>query len=269
LQENTLPRIPDELQSSIVFIYPNTSSARDGKSVGGTGFFVEREDAKTGQKIQYLITNTHVAQFENRAIKFCSTNGSCYFHEIKADEWVCHPNGADISAVVLPLQEDWNVTPLDLSALGVTQPRMDELNMGVGDEVFMLGRFISHNSLQLNQPLARFGNIAMMPGQTVKDGRGLDVEAFLVEMRSLSGFSGSPVFVYMGPGTYRGNGEMMPFYSETIGLIGIDTGHKVANVKIESNTDEMHNQLSVPLNTGISIVAPMWRIDELLDSIAL
>lgn len=264
-----MPRIPDELQSSIVFIYPNIIAAQDGRSAGGTGFFVEREDAKTGLKTQYLITNTHVAQFENRAIKFCSTNGTCYFHEIKADEWVGHPNGDDISAVVFPLLKDWNVTPLDLSALGVTQPRMAELNMGVGDEVFMLGRFISHSSMQLNQPLARFGNVAMMPGQTVKDGRGLDVEAFLVEMRSLSGFSGSPVFVYMGPGTYRGNGSMMPFYSETIGLMGIDTGHKVTHAKIESSSDELHNKLSVPLNTGISIVAPMWSIDELLDSIAL
>ncbi len=104
---------------------------------------------------------------------------------------------------------------------GNTNP-LNELNAGVGDEVVMIGRFVAHDGRVRNAALARFGNIAMMPGEPVTDGRGMKVEAFLVEMRSLSGFSGSPAFIYMGPGTYRGDGRMMPFYSETIGLIGID-----------------------------------------------
>jgi hypothetical protein len=58
----------------------------------------------------------------------------------------------------------------------------------------------------------------MMPGAQVEDGRGLRVEAFLTEMRSLPGFSGSPVFVYIGSGSDRGNGTMMPFYSQNIGV---------------------------------------------------
>src|SRR5438445_660680 len=90
----------------------------------------------------------------------------------------------------------------------------------VGGTGFLLGWFISHSSKQTNQPLARFGNIAMMPGEKVVDGRGLRVEAYLVEMRSLSGYSGSPVFVYLAPGSYRGEGKgMMPFYQEAIGMI--------------------------------------------------
>ena len=52
----------------------------------------------------------------------------------------------------------------------------------------------------------------MMPGELVKDGRGLLVEAFLVEMRSISGFSGSPVFVVMPGGSDRGNGTIIPFH---------------------------------------------------------
>ena len=56
---------------------------------------------------------------------------------------------------------------------------MNDLNMGVGDEVFMLGRFISHSGIQKNQPLARFGNIALMPDERILDGRKLRIEAYL------------------------------------------------------------------------------------------
>lgn len=266
LLEDLVPRIPDQLQSSVAYLYPDTEAARNGAPVGGTGFFVRRQHPLTDRSVQYLVTNTHVAQSAPRAFRINTTDGTGHFHEIGAHEWVSHPNGDDISAVVLPFQPGWTAAALDWSDLAITRPRMAELNMGVGDEVFMLGRFISHGTLQLNQPLARFGNVAMMPGQLVKDGRGVDVEAFLVEMRSLSGFSGSPVFVYMGPGTYRGNGTMMPFYSETIWLMGIDTGHKTLLAKVHQRNGEPEEKLVVYLNTGVSIVAPVWRIEELLDA---
>jgi hypothetical protein len=141
----------------------------------------------------------------------------------------------------------------------------DDRAKHVGDEVFMLGRFISHSGIKRNQPLARFGNIAMMPGELVEDGRGMRVEAFLVEMRSLSGFSGSPVFVYMGPGTYRGDAKMMPFYSETIGLMGIDTGHTEICAPVLQTGSRSETGLRASLNTGIAVIAPIWKIREVLD----
>ncbi len=105
----------------------------------------------------------------------------------------------------------------------------------------------------------------MMPGEPVKDGRNLLVEAFLVEMRSLSGFSGSPVLVNVGPGTYRGNGTMMPFYTETIGLMGDRYWAQGFNGRGAQKSDGAKTDLEVPLNTGISIVAPVWKIREVLD----
>lgn len=174
-----MPRIPDQLQSSVVYLYPTAEAARKGRSVGGTGFIVQRQCVSTRATAHYLVTNTHVAQGKNRTVRINAADGSVHFHDVQAAEWTCHPNGDDISAAVLPPQQGWTVTALDWSAVAVTRPRMAELNMGVGDEVFMLGRFISHGHTQLNQPLARFGNIAMMPGQVVRDGRGIEVEAFL------------------------------------------------------------------------------------------
>jgi hypothetical protein len=260
-----VPRIPDRLQRAIVYLYPTAEAARTGTGAGGTGFVVALRGEHRADPFLYLITNIHVANGGNRTLRVNTTDGGVEILEIPSAKWVNHPEGDDIAACLLTPPATWAISALEWSDLAVTSPRMAELNMGVGDEVFMLGRFVSHEGVQLNQPLARFGNIAMMPGQPVKDGRELLVEAFLVEMRSLSGFSGSPVFVYMGPGTYRGNGTMMPIYSATIGLMGIDTGHKITTERPRNRGDGSLTDLEVPMSTGISIVSPVWKIRNVLD----
>src|SRR6266852_9284872 len=61
---------------------------------------------------------------------------------------------------------------------------------------FFYGRFISHDGKQRNRPVMRFGNISMLPDQDAPVGVGdHDQLAFLVECRSLGGFSGSSAFV--------------------------------------------------------------------------
>jgi hypothetical protein len=261
-----MPRIPDQLQHSIVFLFPNADAARNGTGAGGTGFVVELP-SKTGENPNtYLITNVHVALGGNRTLRINQNNGEdSVTFETEASGWVSHSNGDDIAVYRIEIMPTWKLSAISWADLAVTPDRLNELNMGVGDEVVMIGRFISHDGIQINQPLARFGNIAMMPDHSVKDGRGIKVEAYLVEMRSLSGFSGSPVFVYMGPGTYRGNGMMMPFYKEVIGLMGIDTGHKVISEKVINNQSGNCKNAEVRLNTGISIVSPSWKIKEVLD----
>ena len=260
-----MPRIPDQLLRAVAFVFPNADSAHTGKSAGGTAFFVRRQLGLAEEQSCYLVTNTHVAQASPRTIRFLDTTGATRHFDVPATGWCSHPNGDDVSVTQVPREIAATAASLDWAALAVTPARMVELNMGVGDEIFMLGRFLSREAVQLTQPLARFGSIAMMPGEFVRDGRGLEVEAFLVEMRSLSGFSGSPVFVYMGPGTYRGNGTMMPFYSETIGLVGVDTGHKATTSPVECRTVADDTGLFVALNSGVSIVAPVWRIAETID----
>jgi hypothetical protein len=50
-----------------------------------------------------------------------------------------------------------------------------------------------HEGRQKNSPTARFGNIAQMPNEPVIIKR-FEQECFLVEARSIGGYSGSPVF---------------------------------------------------------------------------
>src|SRR5260370_1057024 len=66
-----------------------------------------------------------------------------------------------------------------------------------GGSGFLVGRFVNHEGRQKNSPSVRFGNLAMMPGEPVyhKHSESQGEESFLVDIRTISGYSGSPVFV--------------------------------------------------------------------------
>src|SRR5260370_20532817 len=68
--------------------------------------------------------------------------------------------------------------------------------IGIGDEVVIPGLFLSHLGTLQNQPIARTGNGAAMRGGPVPTSRG-PMDAYLVEMRSVGGISGSPVLTHM------------------------------------------------------------------------
>jgi hypothetical protein len=61
------------------------------------------------------------------------------------------------------------------------------LDIGIGDEAFVVGRFINHEGKQRNTPTARTGIISQMPIEPIHI-RGIDQECFLIEARSFGGF---------------------------------------------------------------------------------
>ncbi len=255
-----MPRINDTIQKSVVFLFPSEDAALKNEKAGGTGFIVDIKSDDSQPSKYYLVTSSHVAiMHRNNTVRINTKQNGIEFLQINDLDWTSHPHGDDIAICKIDKKTNWDLKALVWKDLAATSPRIKELNIGVGDEIFMIGRFVAHNGINYNQPLARFGNIAMMPGNPVMDGRKLEVEAFLGEMRSISGFSGSPVFVYLAPGAYRGNKTMMPFYSETIGLIGIDTGH----LEMKGKTSE--SNLITLQNSGVTIISPIWKIKETIE----
>src|SRR5207244_524977 len=82
----------------------------------------------------------------------------------------------------------------------LTDKIIERYGIGVGDEVFMIGRFVNHEGRQKNTPTVRFGNLAMMPHEKILDEEtGLKQESFLIETRSIPGCSGAPVFIWVAP----------------------------------------------------------------------
>jgi len=64
----------------------------------------------------------------------------------------------------------------------------------IRDEIRLVGRLITRDGNQQNKPVVRFGHLAMMDDAIKRDGEERQ-RSFLIECRSVSGFSGSPVFV--------------------------------------------------------------------------
>ncbi|MGN8548594.1 hypothetical protein ACQPTN_29410 [Bradyrhizobium sp. 13971] len=137
--------------------------------------------------------------------------------------------------------------------------------VGIGDDVFVVGRFINHEGKQRNSPSARFGCIAQMPNEPVKLGR-FTQECYLIEARSIGGFSGSPVFWHVRPysgGAYRQNMNLQ------IGplLLGVETGFIQDWTPVcdalgrPLNLDPHAQQVSV--NSGMMVVIPAWKLEEL------
>jgi hypothetical protein len=116
---------------------------------------------------------------------------------IRAEAWVEHPT-SDVAVAEVALRDDVHevaLVPLDLLADGGL---VAEYDIGEGDEVFMPGLFTRVPGETRDQPIIRFGHIALglqdslvveMPSGNAR------MSAYLIEARSWGGHSGSPVFV--------------------------------------------------------------------------
>jgi hypothetical protein len=269
-----VPRIPENILSSVFYLYPTAEEAENGTNRGACGFFVDVRSEATQQTHRYCVTNIHVAFGGCTFLRLNTQAGGTEVFEVPISAWKSHSND-EIADVALAAFRHPDSSRLDISAIqwedlagtaAEWEAHCRNWNVGVGDDVIMVGRFVGHDGKQRNQPLVRFGNIAMMPGEHVLDGRGELVEAYLVEMRSLPGFSGSPVFLYIGPADYRGNGTMSKFYEEHFALLGIDTGHKMLTSEIRDRTTRKLAEVPfyVLQNTGVAIVAPASKIRDVL-----
>jgi hypothetical protein len=122
-------------------------------------------------------------------------------------------------------------------------------NVGPGDNVFMIGRFINlQGGEEKIEPSTRFGNISAMLQPLRNSDLSRDQIGFAVEMRSRTGFSGSPVTVYRTQfdDTFRTKAPKPYFW----GLLGINWGYVL---------DE-HGE-----NTWLNGVVPAWKILETLE----
>jgi hypothetical protein len=111
----------------------------------------------------------------------------------------------------------------------------------------------------------------MVDTQLIRNEWGLLQESFLIETRSLSGFSGSPVFLFISPLDVAPveYGEREP----RTWLLGVDWGHmrsfepvlKEHDDPLEHNLVPVNDEWKVPSNSGQAQVVPAWKLQELLD----
>jgi hypothetical protein len=295
-----MPGIPDHTLNCSVYFYNSVRAGQDGEHHGGSGFLAHVPSEHPGNIHLYAVTNKHVIDGGFHVLRFTDMSGRSQVLESKPEDWRFHADGDDIAVKDIEPGDRgvFRLYSVNTDAF-VSKGVIEDFAIGPGDEAFLIGRLITVEGQQRNKPAARFGNISIMadPNEPIRlEGR--EQEAFLVECRSLSGFSGSPVFVTLDRTyhftTVAGGSQNMPGFpgiptsalsaSEggsgvrmrngsliygTIGpwLLGIDCAHVPLWKPVYQSDRETKDPsgLQVETNTGIACVIPAWRILDLLN----
>jgi len=266
-----MPRQNDAYLRCSIYLYRSEKEAREGADEGGSGCLVGVRSELDPFGLRghlYAVTNRHVVKDEG-----------CQFIRYNT-----MPDGSDVllteGSWTWDKEDDLAVAPVELPAwarymsigldyFSVTPEKIEEYNIGLGDDVFMVGRLLGNEGKGRDVPALRFGNISRMPDadEPIEIG-GRKQEAYLVEMRSISGYSGSPVFFYAPMHSVPDN-NMKERRGWAIGplLLGIDCGHLRENIAVRTSAGRPHPDGSyVHSNSGMAAVIPVWRLRRLLNS---
>lgn len=269
--------IPEQLQRSVAFICyrDNDSTIR----FAGTCFFIglapnsKQTDGSEGF-YSYIITAKHVIvaikekSKDGKAIlRVNLKNGSFDYVETMADDWFSNPDEPSDVAILSwspPSTEIYEITHI-MSDMIQTENVKHFEKACVGDDVFIVGLFANHTGKKRNTPIVRAGNIAMLPDKDEKiENRYFgDMEAYLIESRSIGGLSGSPVYVHMTDPRIDENGHVLYLQMRYIYLLGLIHGHYDIELPQKDNIVE-DSVRKEAINMGVAIVVPSQKIKDVL-----
>src|SRR5262249_26782791 len=146
--------------------------------------------------------------------------------------------------------------------------------IGIGEDLFVTGLFTSHYGIDRNLPILRSGVLSAMPEEPLVDeATGAPYRAYLAEMRSLGGLSGSPVFAYVErknknqafatdlAQAYNIFDDGIPQYRDFF-LLGIIRGHW--DHRTQGTSLDYADDTLAAVNKGIAIVSPIGEVLSLL-----
>jgi hypothetical protein len=265
-----MPKIPERLLKSVFYLYRTVEDANKRKNHGGTGFFVGvPSEQHRGRSYIYGISNWHVVLAGGYSvIRTMKDDGTPAIIEFDQIEWEFIPNKGDVAISPKLNVDDYDVTFIHTDYFAINKV-IDEQSIGVGDEIFMIGRFIDHEGAVTNYPSARFGAISIMPTIIKEQKNAKKIESYVIDMHSRTGYSGSPVYIYRTPGNnldeaFR-TGETK-LGGSLLCLLGIHWGQFpeyweiVDNKKMSKSKKEFIKGIS-----GMTCVLPAQNILDLLN----
>jgi hypothetical protein len=198
IEDPPVPRIPDEYLDCVLYLYPSEADAEDGTRTGGSGFWVGMPVSSDAWTV-YAVTNRHIIEKGNAVVRLSTQDGRKAIFPTIEQDWVFHPDGDDL-AVYSPVLDTFDLRNCKFNFVrrdhNIDRKTLEVLDIGPGEDAFVVGRFINHEGRQRNLPTARFGCIGQMPWEPIRQDTGFMQESFLVEARSIGGYSGSPVFLH-------------------------------------------------------------------------
>jgi hypothetical protein len=196
-----MPRLNLHFPNSVVFLYLTDPEKDVSASPEGTGFLVSAQEGPSGVTHVYVVTCHHVGPAAS-FVRINTKDGASRVIDTEPGQWQFFEDSDDVA--IFDINDELSATDdyvcVDVSTF-LTEKLLGALEIGPGEDSFMLGLFAPHPGTKRNLVAARFGNISLLASEedTVKQGNQKYRPSHIVDMRSRSGFSGSPVFVYRTP----------------------------------------------------------------------
>lgn len=262
------------IRDSVCFVYANMKGVLKPK---GTAFFVALPIGETGLDTTIIVTALHVvAKIEAQSddgrayLRVNAKDGGFLFAEVDPTDWF-RPDHSDevVDVVFCP----WTASQADADIKSIpvryaaTADVMAAEDLGVGNEVFIVGLFVNHHGKKRNEPIVRVGNLSAMPSDPVSTRVG-DLQAYFIEARSLGGLSGSPVWIDAGVFRVVDGRRQYRRGGQPLSLLGIMHGHFQVprdDVPPDDDRDTPQQAQTEYVNMGIAIVTPIDKLLTLID----
>jgi hypothetical protein len=256
--------IPDEIRKCVCFV--GLEKAGGEKVLFGTAYFMGRPlENLIDRWFCYVVTAKHVIEairdkgVDSVWLRLNLRGSGAAWVKTDLSAWNYHPSdpSVDVAAASFSItdQVDHKYIPIGMCA---TRAVIGQEKIDVGDELFLTGLFVQHVGRKRNIPIVRVGNIAAMPHEKVSTRMG-DIDAYLIEARSIGGLSGSPVFVNLS-GVRHGN---LSLVGSKFFLLGLMHGHFDSEISKKS-VDEVPLAAET-VNMGIGVVVPIEKVVETIN----
>jgi hypothetical protein len=216
-------------------------------------------------------------------IRINRDDGPPEIFEFESDEWGFVPGGDGLAVIRVPItgrpRGTHRATCIP-SNLFVTPEMIQHEQLGAGEDVFMIGRFVDHDGGSTNMPTVRFGNISAMPTPIALE-NWPKRDLYCIDMHSRSGYSGSPVIVFRTFGQDLSNSDVSNLVSgeivwnrlkiklkNFIGLLGVHVAQfpeTFTGKGIRKRGKKYAREFPIVGVSGMTIVVPAWRITEALE----
>ena len=267
-----LPKIPPRILSCCVFLYATRDDAEKGKNSKGTGFIVGFPSDDATRSYAYIVSCQHVVYNSGGSmvrVPFTSPINGKQFDVFEFDclDWRFHKD-YDIAVIPISLKSGVHSFAAMPTQNFLTKATKEDQKIGVGDDAFMIGQFMEHNSSGI--PVARFGHIGMDLSPIFQSAANNHTDAYCLDMNSRSGFSGSPVYVYRTPGydleevigKFPGVSFLISGCNH-LSLLGMHIAQFPENIKIKNGSGVVLEY--VETLSGMTVVIPSWSILEVLN----
>lgn len=258
-------RVPLDVKKCVVFI--GLQMADTTMRIVGTGILIY--DDISAKKLLYIVTAKHVLEgihgkgLDQVYIRVNLNDGTSKWYVTEYTDWKLNSDkNVDVGIYQAAGDSSWDHISYQLST-SLSDALITENEIGVGDEVFVIGLFTHHHGQRRNIPIARIGNISAMKEEKIQTNQHL-MDAYLIEARSIGGLSGSPVFINLGEVRYIQGQIKHSIGGRAFILMGLIYGHydvKSTNID-EVEFDAQSESRSENVNTGIAIVTPVEKIIE-------